>query len=204
MTAEVYFQDIAKSTTYVGSEPLTLADVKAHLYIDGTQDDTLVGELITQCRSAIEDFCHISIVPKSVTATISIDNVPHLSYQSVLTAYQAYVAIELPLGPVGSVSSVSWIDDQQNTNILVAGQDYFLRGASFQTLYVNNSYNNLIVVYETGYSVVPYALLLAIKNECSFRFENRGDGLNRYASQNVGLSEGAEFLATPYKRLTWL
>lgn len=71
------------------TEPVTLAQLKAQLYITFTDDDTLLTSLITQARKAIENYCNISIVTQLV----------------VLTA-DLYDEWELPYGPVTGITSV--------------------------------------------------------------------------------------------------
>ncbi len=206
---EISFIDIdviqgsGSSGSGVVTEPVTLQQVKDHLYIDGTQDDTLLTSLITSCRRSIENYCHISIVNSTVTATLRIENKPHLKFQSRNTIYAANIETELPLGPVKNVSLIQWIDSNDNVLDLVPGEDYHIRGTRYKTILVSNSFDNLIMVYTTGYDAVPIDLQLGLLNEIAFRFEARGDGTNRYAQQNVGISEAAEYLVKPYQRLAW-
>lgn len=71
------------------TEPVTLTQLKAQLYITFTDDDTLLTSLITQARKAIENYCNISIVTQLV----------------ILTA-DLYDEWELPYGPVTGITSV--------------------------------------------------------------------------------------------------
>lgn len=174
-------------------EPVTLADAKIHLRVDFTDDDAYISSLISACRHRVEDFCFISIVPRTIILTTDI------------ICDQAYY--ELPYGPITSVTGITTLDNNSVLRTLnPATNDYYIRGGRYKSFsIVNNTWGNIAITYVAGYtSSVPEDLILAIKNEIAFRYENRGDSTNRYASQNVGLSESAEYLATPYKRLSWL
>lgn len=203
-------KDIYQDESYYSgaqAEPVSLAEAKAHLFIESsfTTDDTYLTALITQARNAVENFCNISIQNKINTLTCSIqsnagpykkdwdrgffNNIPYNNDW-----------FELPYGPIKYVLSVTGVDQNTVTN-LAAGVDYFIQGAQFKDIQFNNSLLNFIIVYQTGWPVIPPGLKLAILNEIAFRYENRGDNTNRYAQQNVGLCEASEYLAFPFKRL---
>jgi len=188
-------------------EPITLAQAKAWCLIDFTDDDTLITSLITQSRKAIENYCNISIVPKTITLTarnpmpFNADlNILNFRWDATFFGWPInYQWTELPWGPVASVSSVTAIDTAGAITVLTNNSDYYLSGQAFKQMRVNMWYDQLIIIYSTPY-FCPDALQEAILNEIAFRYQNRGSGLNRYAAQNVGASEGAAFLADPYKR----
>jgi len=52
--------------TVTGSEPVTALEVKNYLKVDFTTDDTLIGQLITGAREAIEEFTGLSLVASTV------------------------------------------------------------------------------------------------------------------------------------------
>ena len=203
--------DVYKDETSYGTvtEPITLSQAKAWILVDYPDDDTLISTLITQSRKAIEDFCHISIVPKSIFVTAMQEwyrfqdgwnNVSRWDRAFYgLTDYGPWS--ELPYGPVSSVQSVT-NTSFGNIVILAANTDYFLRGKGFQQIKVVPECETLLIQYSTPY-YCPDPLQEAILNEIAFRYENRGAGLNRYAAQNVGASEGAKALAAPYQRI-WI
>lgn len=200
---QVYFTDMDKVGQYIGTEPIPLQDVKDHLYIEGTQDDALLGRMIGQCRASIENFCHISLVDKTVTLTIQIMNAPQLLFRGYSSRDSPYYEFGLPDGPIISVDSVTSIDVNNNLQVLALNQDYWVSGKDFKKIRISNSFTNNIIIYQTGYEIVPEDLILAMLNEIAFRFENRGDGTNRYASQKVGISESSQYLAQPYQRQSW-
>lgn len=201
--------DIWKDENSYGAvtEPITLAKAKKWCLVDFADDDDLITDLIIQSRHSIEDFCNISIVPKSIflTATCSGEYVhtPGISRWD-----RKFYGVpfkgewdELPYGPVSSIQSVTNTDGV-TTTILTENTDYFLTGQGFKLIRFNSYTSQLLIQYSTPY-YCPDALKEAIMNEVAFRYENRGSGTNRYASQNVGISEGAQALAIHYQR-TWL
>lgn len=51
----------------IGTEPITTNEVKNYLKIDFTTDDTLISDLITGVREAIEEFTGLALVVKTIT-----------------------------------------------------------------------------------------------------------------------------------------
>lgn len=198
---EIQFIDIDKQEDSDGSsgsianfsEPVSLAEAKAHLIITSDDDDVYIDALISACRSNIEDFCHISLVEKIITATIHLNNFGSVWGRS---------KTELPEGPLVEFISATSICNNES-KVLIENTNFFLSGASFKSITFAENSGDIILVYKTGYSVIPYNLKLAILNEIAFRYENRGSSTNRYAFQNVGLCEAAEYLARPFKRMAW-
>jgi len=171
--------------------PIILDDVKAHLNITFTDDDTLLNLLVNQCIDSIEQYCICSILTKTVTIQMDMVN-----------------EFELPYGPVTGFTSSSLKSAINTYTILTANKDYevdttlqFARYVPYSCQYPSR----IKIIYTAGYTTLPTSLKLAVLNEIAFRYENRGDSVNRYAQQNVGISEGAEALAAPYRRVAaWL
>lgn len=92
------------------TEPVTVQEVKDYLRLEGfvdagdststdlsdfTYDDDLIEELITAVRERFEEICGISIVPKTL--------------KSMITNVCGF--IEIPYGPVSSITSLKDDDD---------------------------------------------------------------------------------------------
>lgn len=183
------------------AEPVTLAEVKAQLIITFTDDDTKLTQLITQARKAIENYCAISIVAKTITMVADL-----------------YVEKELPYGPVTGIQAAQTRSGTQGsgpTQYETATGQWQTEGDEFLsfrpplcgTFDINAPYtgidqasypNRWRIVYTAGYTTVPDDLKLAIMEEIAFRYEHRGN------EPNVVYSEQAQALAFPYKRLLWL
>lgn len=54
------------SATVTGSEPLTASEVKSYLKIDFSDDDTLIGTLITGVREQIEEYTGLALIAKTI------------------------------------------------------------------------------------------------------------------------------------------
>lgn len=204
---ETSFIDIDKVEADDLTEPITLAEAKAQcrVDIDYTDDDDFITALISQARAAIENYCHISLVEKTLTVTTEMKNKPWLLWQNSNRMEQRYNEFELPYGPVASFTSLSYIDCSGSVQNLVSITDYMLRGSLFKTIRINNSYDNNILVYVTGYTIVPYDLKLGILNELVYRYELRGDPSNVRATAftEEGVCQAARVLVDKYVRLAW-
>lgn len=132
------------------TEPVTLAELKAHIRVTFTDDDDYITMLINAARLAIERFTGLSLVAKTITAII--DN--------------GEGNLELPYGPVTDDPVV--LDSEGDTVESTVG------GAIFKWL--KTPYNmGLNVSYAAGYEAVPGDLKLAIMHEAAYQYENRGD-----------------------------
>jgi uncharacterized phiE125 gp8 family phage protein len=92
-------------------EPVTLADIKAHLRLDAddVSEDDYLGALITSARVACEQQIGRSVAGKS--ATIAVDAFPHHDR----TVDQSLNTIKLPGGQVSAVTAVSYVDVNGDT-----------------------------------------------------------------------------------------
>lgn len=203
------FTDVDKAENYSGQEPVSLSDAKAHLRVDFTDDDTLIQAMITAARKAIENFCHISLVPKTITLWLEAKEVPQSQFAQPFQVREAFNKFEIPYGPIASVDSVTSIDSDGISIITcVLNQDYFLRGTAYKSMQISNNFTNNILVYEAGYVAgkVPDDLVLALKCELAYRYENRGDpsSVRATAFTKEGVSQDARVLAQPYIRMCWI
>jgi len=211
---DIYKQELSYAAS---QEPVTLTEAKAHILVDFTTDDTYIQALISQCRSAIEGYCKIAITPKRVTWTFSSLPEPG-SYPPWISRWDLNFYgftnctkwLRMPWGPVQSVDSVTSVTDAGVVTTLNLNVDYFVRGSLFKEIRINSFSGNIIVVYTSKWPYdtvssepIPAALKLAVLDEIAFRYTNRGDAVNRYAQQNVGISEGAQSAAADYVQI-WL
>lgn len=191
------------------TEPVTLTQVKAHLIITHSDDDTMLTALITQCRKAIEEYCAISIVVQTITLIADLCK-----------------EWELPYGPVTGIQGVStrsgnegsgpgtyetqtsgWTTDgSEFLSFSPAAAGGFNPGAPFRGFFQWGpyasphalGYNRYKIIYTAGYTAVPEPLRLAILNEIAFRYERRGEG-----GEFDGICINARMIAGPYKRELW-
>jgi uncharacterized phiE125 gp8 family phage protein len=96
-------------------EPVTLAEAKAHLRVDGSAEDTLIASLIVTSRLHVEAAAGLALVTQS--------------WSWYLDAWPRGHALELPLRPVQSVAAVR-LYDETGAATTVDPATYFLDGAA--------------------------------------------------------------------------
>jgi uncharacterized phiE125 gp8 family phage protein len=153
-------------TTQPAEEPVTLAEAKLHLRVDGTDDDTLITGYIGAARSWAEGFLGRSIVTQ--TRTVWMDSFPT-------------DPIELLHSPVQSVTFVKYYDEdnvQQTLSASVYEVDtkdippriYLADGQSWPATW--NKRNAVQIEFVAGYGLpstgmpvpIPKEIPLAIKH----------------------------------------
>ena len=95
-------------------EPVTLAEAKDHLRVDGTAEDTLIGSLIVTSRLHVEAAMGLALVTQG--------------WSVFLDAWPPGSALALPLRPVQSITAVRLYDEDAVVTTVPAGT-YFLDGA---------------------------------------------------------------------------
>lgn len=107
------YQVIAQPT----QEPVSLAEAKSHLRVDGNYDDALINLCISSARMYFENSCQIHIAQKTVQLCMDSfpPTVPNLTVTSNInypfqTKYYPFDGTIYLQGPVQSVESVTYID----------------------------------------------------------------------------------------------
>lgn len=153
----------------LGTEPVTLQEVKDYLRLEGfidtdestadslsdfDFDDNLIeDDIIPAARQMIEQVAGISMIPKTLEAVIT----------------NLCGMIEIPYGPVTSVTTLL---DDAGTAILAA--NYNLVGNTWKYL-KDPCYKHLTITYEAGYVTLPKALKLDLLRLIAYMYENRGE-----------------------------
>lgn len=136
-------------------EPVTLAEAKNYCRVTTAADDTLITMLIKQAREAIEVATGLSLIPKDIT-----------TYFNNIGGN-----FDIPFGPI-DISTFELFDMEQN-GLEITGTDLQLIGDEFPKLDYPR-YFNLKATYEAGYTTIPTDLKLAILDQVSYDYENRG------------------------------
>lgn len=190
-------------------EPVSLDEVKAHLVITSTDDDDLLTDLICYSRKAVEEYCAVSLVPKTITLVADLSKEWELPYGPV-TGIQA---VQTRTGGEGSGPGVyatkesGWTTDGSDfLSFAPAEAGGFNPGAPFTGHFQWGPYaspygctvSRYKIIYTAGYSTPPGPLVLAIMNEIAWRYELRG-------SEQVGdgICYQSRTLANPFKRQLW-
>jgi hypothetical protein len=145
LVLDVDFQD--ESDT----EPVTVEEFKNYAKIDVSDDDILIGEIITAARQLCEKYLNISLIERTVVATLE----------------NGLGNIHLPYGPY--VDMVS-IEDEDGNDIA----DYELFGTNFKWI-CTPSNCRFIASYLAGYTTLPKYFKTGIMQEALYLYQNRGD-----------------------------
>ncbi|MFD1304212.1 head-tail connector protein, partial [Methylobacterium marchantiae] len=97
-----------KLITAPTAEPITLDEAKAHLRVEGTDDDAYITSLIAAARQSVESLTGRALM--SQAWELALDEFPRscaADYRS-LGRYQA--AIDIPMPPLVSIESIKYVD----------------------------------------------------------------------------------------------
>ena len=147
-----YINDYQFSNNAPVTEPVTVSEAKLYCRVTNTADDDQIEIMITQAREAVEVGTGLSLIPK--TAIVWFTNFDG--------------NFNLPYGPVNSFTSL--IDENNNT---IDAADYTLVGGKFPML-TRPLWRNLKATYTVGYTTIPNDLKIAILDQVSYDYENRG------------------------------
>lgn len=160
-------------------EPLSLAEARDWLKIDGNQDDTVIAALIVSARLAIEAATGLMLI--SQRWSLRLDAWPHTGVLALAHApLQSVVALRV-IGSGGQVTSLppSWI------GIAPARRPRLVLNSDLPA--TDRVAHGIEVECQFGYgdapSSVPQPLRLAMRMLVAFWHENRGDGIAATASR---------------------
>lgn len=150
----------------VVNEPVTLAEMKNYLRLEGfiddndstdidefTDDDNLILDMITMSRQSLEEMLGVSIVTHSWEATVT--NLAGM--------------VQLRYGPVTSITSL--VDSEGDAYDITDEDIVKLIGDYLKC--PNDC--DMVVQYEAGYTTVPKAIKIEIMRMVAYQYENRGD-----------------------------
>lgn len=146
-----------------GSDVLTLDQAKSFMRVDGSTDDELITQLITQARELIEQYLDRTINDATITLTAS-----------------ARQELVLPYPPVSSITSVQNESDDS---------DITYNWDGLTLTFDHGVYDTFVVIYETADSSLPNGLILAWMEVVLWLYENRSDtaGIQSMLAYNANL-----------------
>ena len=157
------------------NEPVSLVEAKAYLRVDNTDEDTLIGTLITAARQWVESYLDRALILRQLV--LRLDTFP--------------VEIELPQPPLSSAGTTTAISLtytlETGTTATLSSSEYRIdRTSTPGVLRQNysgswpghlNDYNSIAVTYWAGYGSdegdIPPAIKNAILLMGGHLFENR-------------------------------
>lgn len=200
-----FFDDIQQEESYTITEPVTLAEAKSQCIVTHTEDDDyFTNILIPACRGVLENYCHVSLVEKTITATLRIENNISTRFSSgYCRPGDQDNVIELPYGPIKEILNITQLSSNGAVSTMTENEDYTLTATLFKNI-IFNATGTFLLVYKAGYqTVIPRDLKLAILNEIAFRYEHRGDEGKKYQADQPGVCAASQVLADKYRRIAW-
>lgn len=182
-------------STAPATEPLTLADVKLHLRVDITDDDTLIMSLLRAARLYVEQICRPRRALVAQTWLYVADDFPS-------------GPLELRVVPLQSVTSVQYVTDAGVT-ATVSSADYHvdtyrqpgrivLKSTANWPSVTLADVNGFRVTFVAGETVVPDQLKQALLLLIGHWYENRETvQLSGAVPQEIPFAVSA--LLTPYR-----
>ena len=178
-------------------EPVDLLEAKAHLRVDGAQDDALIASLITAARQVAEGLLGRAFITQTLRYVR--DAAPARSFT-------------LPRPPLQGITHIKVYDDADNASTVPATQYLLdapagrvaLRGAAAWPA-VGRSMNGFEVQYVAGYGSaaidVPMALRRGLLAHVAHLYLHRGDSLTRegVSEAMTALPREALVLYAPYR-----
>lgn len=95
-------------------EPLTTAEAKSHLRVDGSNDDALIDALITASREHVEETTRRALITQ--TWELSLDCFPSMSWP------RSGSVIWIPRSPLQSVTKIDYVNTAGTTETLDASR----------------------------------------------------------------------------------
>ncbi|MDE1151402.1 MAG: head-tail connector protein [Micavibrio sp.] len=162
-------------------EPVTLADMKTHLRLTHSAEDTLVQNLITAARQACEAFTGLALQTQSWRLQLD----------------RAAEVIALPKSPVQAITTITC------DGMMAAPESYRLDNAGMRLVFLDtpqtvSRFNGIVIDYTAGFGDgaedVPALLRQGIRQLTARLYEQRGDG-----AMEALLPSGAASLFQPFR-----
>ena len=207
-----------KLVTAPATEPVTLAEAKAHLRVTASDEETLITALIVSARQAAEEFTRRAFITQTWDYALDASGLGAggdygEGWSEGIEARSLKDAIEVPRPPLISVTSVKSYDTS-NVEAVFSSSNYFVDTLSEPGRIALNlgqvwptnlrAANALIVRFNAGYgaaSAVPQKIKDAILRHVAHLFENReGSGDVQFAGQLAGdLPQDVKLLLSSYR-----
>jgi len=176
------------------AEPLMLAEAKAHLRLDGSDEDTLITSLIKTAREHLERETGLCLIAQS--------------WRLYLDRWPNDAIVRIEKSPVRTIDAVT-VYEADGTAVEVPLEDHLLDGeARPARLWVKNppmlgqAMNGIEIDFSAGFGEagadVPDTLKRAMSIHIGHMFAFRG--VVSPDQQPAGIPDGYERLIAPYRR----
>jgi len=203
----IYNRRTVSIITAPSALPVSVADMKLFLNVEGTADDNLIGAFINAAADAVRQYCHRSVMPE--TLELRMDGFPRSSMDRLdrLGSGVHVVSIpwmegnpdviDLPFGPVASITSITTygrdnvaaVFDTDNYGF-DASRVYLNEGAVWPTE-VRRA-DAVAIRYVSGAVPVPAAILQGIRTHVAAMYECR---------EGCEMPAACKAVLGPYRRL---
>lgn len=161
-----------KVTTAPALEPVSVAELKIFARIDGSTEDTLLGEMIQAARENTEKYLGRALITQTITASLD---------------FWGDVAIQLPRPPLISVTQIHTLNESDVQTVYSASNYYLItdeepgkviikNGASPPTTTTRQK-GGIQIVYVAGYGAastdVPQGIRMDLMLWAASIYENR-------------------------------
>jgi uncharacterized phiE125 gp8 family phage protein len=183
--------------TAPATEPVTLAEVAAHVRQDSSADDAYLTALITVARQAVEDELNTALISQT--------------WDAFYSGFPACEYLRLPRGPIASVSSVKYTlanDVEQTFSNLKYDTDIrrgriVLKDSQLWPSETLRPMDPVVVRVVMGYGAaanVPTPIKQAILLIIGHLYEHREEvTLSNVAMQAQAIAKGADALLSRYR-----
>lgn len=177
-------------------EPVSLAELKAHLRIDDTSEDTYLTSLIVESREEIEQASGMALIRQKWRLTI--DHWPGARQQwwdgvkdgHINMLYGAPADLRLPRYPLIEIDGVTVFDEDSTSAVVNVGATFdidtnqrpgrlALKSGATWPIALRPT-NAIQIDYYAGYGAlaadVPAPLRRAIRSMAAYLYSHRGDG----------------------------
>lgn len=165
--------------TAPAAEPVTLAEAKLQLRVDGSSEDSYITLLITAARRAAEEFMRRSLITQTW----------ELKYDD-----SAPEKVRLLRGPVQSVTSVKSIT-RAGVETTLSSSGYYLNAGKEELIFDSGPIGDFITIeYVAGYgnaAAIPESIKQGMLSHVAAMFENR--------VEPGAMPQGAVALYAPYR-----
>jgi uncharacterized phiE125 gp8 family phage protein len=199
-------------------EPVTIAELKAHLAITDSGDDDILYDLLAEAREQIEQSSGLALISQQWRMTI--DQWPAGSSQwwdgvreghpSMLYGPRGAAWVKLPVYPLISVDSVTVFDEDSNSAAVTIANTFDIdtqqmpgrMGLKFGATWpiALRPTNAIQIVYTSGYgstpASVPRTLRRAVRSLAAYLYAHRGDGCDPVEAMQ---KSGAQSAVGEYK-----
>jgi hypothetical protein len=152
-----------------GAEPVTVAEVKTYLQLEGSGYDALIEPVITQVRKQVESFCDVSLSTKEIQTQIF---------------NKSDLPMVLPYPPVSGISEIKWKKCPAQWIVLQAGYDYDVD----DNFDIDSSEAGLHQITYTTEPDTDASLLQAIVIQVGYLFTQRDEAaVNGWSNQAMAI-----------------